>query len=41
MDFFEGFIVFMGCIAICVHALFFKKRIIFHLFYLYCTLLFS
>ncbi len=35
--FFLGLIVFMGCSLACVHACFFKKRIIFHIIYLYST----
>ncbi len=35
--FFLGLIVFMGCSLTCVHASFFKKRIIFHIIYLYST----
>ncbi len=35
--FFLGLIVFMGCSIACVHACFFKKRIIFHIIYLYST----
>ncbi len=35
--YFLGLIVFMGCSLTCVHASFFKKRIIFHIIYLYST----
>ncbi len=35
--FFLGLIVFMGCSLACVHACFYKKRIIFHIMYLYST----